>query len=56
MLGGSTSELAMLGSNLGNFISDVCLSIAGGISLPFAYSSLFSCIALMSVLAFSLLD
>ena len=30
MLGVSTSKLAMLGSNLGNFISDFCLSNAGG--------------------------
>ena len=29
MLGGSTSKLAMLGSNLGNFILDFCLSNAG---------------------------
>ena len=49
MLGGSTSKLASLGSNLGNFISYFCLSNAGGISLPFAYISLFSCTALMSV-------
>ena len=49
MLGGSTSKLAMLGSNLGNFISDFCPSAAGGIYLPFAHISLFSCTALMSV-------
>ena len=52
MLGGSTSKLARLGSNLGNFISDFCLSNAGGISLPFVYISLFSCTALMSVSCF----
>ena len=40
MLGGFTSKLASLGSNLGNFISDFCLSNTGGISLPFAYISL----------------
>ena len=45
MLGGSTSKLARLGSNLGNFISNLCLSNAEGISLPFAYISLFSCTA-----------
>ena len=49
MLGGSTSKLATLGSNLGNFISDFYLSNAGGISLSFAYISLFSCTTLMSV-------
>ena len=49
MLGGSTSKLATLGSNLRNFISDFCLSNAGGISLPFSYISLFSYTALMSV-------
>ena len=36
MLGESTSKLATLGSNLGNFISDFFLSNAEGISLPFA--------------------
>ena len=49
MLGGFTSKLATLGSNLGNFISDFCLSNVGGISLPFAYISPFSCTSLMSV-------
>ena len=29
MSGGSTSKLAMLGSNLGNLISDFCLSNTG---------------------------
>ena len=29
MLGGSISKLASLGSNLGNFISDFCLSNTG---------------------------
>ena len=52
MLGGSTSKLARLGSNLGNFISDFCLSNAGGIYFPFAYISMFSCTALMSVSCF----
>ena len=45
MLGGSTSKLARLGSNLGNFISNLCLSNAEGISLVFAYILLFSCTA-----------
>ena len=52
MFGGSISKLARLGSNFGNFISDFCLSNAEGISLPFAYISLFSCTALMSVSCF----
>ena len=30
MLGGSTSKLAMLGSNLGNLISDFCFLNAEG--------------------------
>ena len=42
MLGGSTLKLAMLGSNLGNLISDVCLLTAGGISFPFVDISLLS--------------
>ena len=52
MLGGSIEKLARLGSNVGNFISDFCLLNAKGISLPFAYISLFSCTALMSVSCF----
>ena len=52
MLEGSKSKLAMLGSNLGNFISDFCFSNAEGIYLPFSYISLFSCTALMSVSCF----
>ena len=52
MLGGSTSKLARMGSNLGNFISYFCLSNAEGISLPFAYISLFSYTALMNVSCF----
>ena len=42
MLGGSTSKMATLGSNLGNFISDFVSRMQGGISFPFAYISLFS--------------
>ena len=36
MLGVSTSKLDMLGSNLGNFISDFYFSNAKGISLTFS--------------------
>ena len=41
-LGGSTSKLASLGTNLGNFISAFSLPTAGGIPLPFVDISLLS--------------